>query len=186
MKLKRCNAVMGLLTIVLLLAHGGFEMVAFIRFLYNPVATKVFGLLILCALICHMITGMSIMMFSRDGTETGKYSRLNRGTIVQRASAIGILVFLFGHLNAFDLMNSHVGGAFSLIAAIILQALFFGCVFLHVGTSFSKALITLGILESLETKKRIDRVVWILLAIAYIAIMVVISKTFMMLWSMPH
>ena len=186
MKLKKSNAVLGLLTIVLLLIHSGFEMYAYIQFIYSPVVTKVLGLLILGALICHIITGMSIMMFSNEGTELRKYSGLIRGTILQRASAIGILVFLLGHLNAFAIMNSHVGGVFSLIIALIIQSLFFGCVFLHIGTSLSKAFITLGFLESLDTKNRIDKVVWIISAIAYIAIMVVIGKTFIMLWSMPQ
>lgn len=186
MKLKKYNAVLGLLTIVLLLVHSGFEMYAYIRFIYGPVVTKVLGGIILAALICHMITGMSIVMFSHDGAETRKYAGLNRGTIIQRASAIGTLVFLFGHTKAFDIMNSHIGGAFSLVLAIIIQALFFGCAFLHVGTSFGKAFITLGILESLTVKKRIDRVVWIILAIAYIAILAIICKTMFILWSMPH
>ena len=186
MKLKKCNAVLGLLTIILLLVHAGFEMYAFIRFIYSPVVTKVLGSCILVALLCHVITGMSIMMFSNDGTEIGKYSGLNRDTIIQRASAIGILVFLFGHLNAFSIMNSHIGGAFSLILALVFHGLFFGCAFLHIGTSLSKALITLGVLESLDTKKKMDRVVRIILAIAFIAIMVVISKTFIMLWSAPQ
>ena len=95
MKLKKANAIFGLLTIAMLLIHGGYEVYAYINLLYNPGVTKLLGLLILGALIIHMALGMGIMMFANDGSELRKYPKLNRGTIIQRASAIGILVFLF-------------------------------------------------------------------------------------------
>ena len=186
MKIKKANAIFALLTIVMLLVHGGYEVYAYINLIYNPGVTKVLSLMILVALIIHMILGMGIMMFANDGSELRKYPNLNKGTILQRASAIGIIAVLFGHLNAFEILNSHIGGAFSLILVIIIQALFFGSAFLHVGISLTKAFITLGFLESLETKKKIDKVIWAVLAIAFVVIMIVMCKTYIFLWSMPQ
>ena len=73
-----------------------------------------------------------------------------------------------------------------MILVIIIQALFFGSAFLHVGISLTKAFITLGFLESLETKKKIDKVIWAVLAIAFVVIMIVVCKTYIFLWSMPQ
>lgn len=185
MKLKKANAIFGLLTIAMLLVHAGYQMYAFIMFVYNPGVTKVLGALILIALILHMILGMSIMMFANDGSELKKYPKENKDTILQRVSAIGILVFLFGHLNAYEILTSHFGGVLSLIIALLIQALFFGCAFIHVGTSFSRAFVTLGLLESMETKKKIDLVVKVLLVILFIAIMIVLTQTYIALWSNP-
>ena len=186
MKIKKLNAIFGLLTIAMLLVHGGYEVYAYINLLYNPGVTKTLGLMILGALIIHMALGMGIVMFAHDGSELRKYPKQNKGTIIQRASAIGIIVFLFGHLNAFNILNSHIGGVFSLVLVLIIQALFFGSAFLHVGTSLSKAFITLGLLESIETKKKMDKAVWAILAIAFVVIMIVMGKTYIFLWSMPQ
>lgn len=184
MTLKKANAAFGLLTIVMLLVHVGYQMYAYINFVYAPEVTKLLGDLVMLCLIVHMVLGMSIMMFANDGTELKKYPKENKGTIIQRASAIGTLVFLFGHLKAYSILTSHVGGIWSFILAMLIQVLFFGCVFMHVATSFSKAFITLGWLESMDTKKKIDKVVWAISIIAFIAVIVVIGRTSYALWSM--
>ncbi len=186
MKLKKANAFFGLLTILLLLVHAGYEMVAYVKFLYNPFVTKLLSYLVLVALLIHMVLGMSIMMFANEGTDLSKYPKDNKGTIIQRASAIAMMVLVFGHINSFAILNSHFGGVFSLIVAVLIQVLFFGAVFAHVGTSFSRAFVTLGLLSSMEKKKVIDRIVWTLCAIAFVAIVIILTKTYIMLWSMPH
>ena len=184
MKLKKANALFGLLTILLLLVHAGYQMIAYVKFLYNPFVTKLLSYLVLGALLIHMVLGMSILMFAHDGSDLGKYPRQNRAVILQRASAIGILVFVFGHMKAYDILTSHFGGHFSLVLALLLQTLFFGSAFLHVGISFSRALITLGLLSSPEKKKILDWVVWVLCGIAFVVILIIMAKTYGMLWGM--
>ena len=185
MKLKKANAFFGLLTILLLLVHAGYEMYAYVNFVYNPGVTKLLSYLLLGALIIHIILGMSIMMFSRDTADLLQYPKENRSTILQRGSAIAMLALLFGHMKAYDILTSHFGGKLSLFLAIVIQALFFASVFLHIGTSFSKAFVTLGLLSSLKVKKGIDLVVWVICIISFILILGIIIQTYGMLWNMP-
>ena len=186
MKLKKANAIFGLLTIVLLLVHAGYEMYAYIKFIYAPFVTAFLSYLVLGALLVHMVLGMSIMMFAHDGADLKAYPKENRSVIIQRGSAIAMMVLVFAHIKAFDILQSHFGGIFSLILVVVLQAAFFAAVFLHVATSFSKAFITLGWLSTLEKKNAIDRVVSIICAIAFVAILIILTKTYYVLWSMPH
>jgi len=182
MKLKKANAAFGLLTIALLLIHVVYEVVAYIKFLYQPVVTKALGLAILIALLIHMILGMSIMMFAGDSKDLIKYPGENRRTILQRASAIAIMVLVFGHLNAYDILTSGAG-AISIIAAILIQVLFFAAVLLHVATSVSNAFVTLGLLTSMDKKKRIDRIVWAISIVAFIITACVVGHTYILLAS---
>lgn len=184
MKLKKANALFGLLTILLLLVHAGYQMIAYIQFCYNPGVTKILGYLILAALLVHMALGMSIMMFSKDSAEV-RYPKENKSVILQRGSAIAILVLVFAHLNAYEILMSHAGGIGSFVLVMLLQALFFGSIFTHIATSFSKAFITLGLLSSIKTKRYIDTVLWILLAAAFVFILLVMGKTYYALWSRP-
>ncbi len=182
MVLKKANAVFGLLTIALLLAHAGYEVVTYLLFLYDPVVTRVLGWCLIAAVSVHAILGMSIMMFAHDGSGLGKYRRENRRTILQRGSAIGIMVMVVLHLQCYALLKTGTPG---LIAAEVIQIVFFACIFTHVATSFSNAFVTLGALENLKTKKKIDMCVWVLCGICFLAASIVIGRTYIFLASMP-
>lgn len=183
MALKKANAATGLLTIALLLAHAGYQIVAFILFIYNPAVTRILAWSLVGAVSIHAVLGMSIVMFAHDGSELIRYPRENRRTIWQRASAIGILVMLVLHVQAYSILMSGTAG---LIAAEIIQFMFFTCVFAHIGASFSNAFVTLGWLGDMDKKKKIDRCVWIICGIIWAAAVIVVGRTYVTLAHMPH
>ena len=59
---------------------------------------------------------------------------------------------------------------------LLSEPLFFGVVITHVSVSFSKALITVGWLRSVEKQRVIDRVVYILGAVIFAAAVFFILK----------
>ena len=65
--------------------------------------------------------------------------------------------------------------AFVLVLAV--QIIFYASVLLHVAISAGNALITLGLVTSGKTRKKIDIVVWIICAVLYAAASVIIVKT---------
>ena len=181
MKLKKTNATLGLLTIVMLIIHAGYQMAAYVRFEHNEKVTMALGAAILVLMLLHIVLAMVIVMITGDGTDITAYPRDNVRTIVQRASAIGIMVFLAGHLYAYDILTSGPAG---LIAASIIQIIFFGMIFIHTATSLSNGFVTLGLLQS-ETKKQIlDRVVMALCTVAFAAICIITIRTYTMLAAM--
>ncbi|MBQ9179633.1 MAG: hypothetical protein IJ132_02390, partial [Firmicutes bacterium] len=126
MKLKKANAALGLLAIVILLVHAGYQVVAYLLFIYNPVVTQVLAWMTVGVVALHAIMGMGMVFFVHDGATVKSYPRANLRTILQRASAIGILVMLIFHIKAFAIMKSGTPG---LITAELIQFLFFTCVF---------------------------------------------------------
>ena len=178
MKLKKANAICGLAVILLLLLHAGYQMVAYVLFLYNPFVTKLFAWTLAGLLALHIIFGMSIVMFAHDGSELAKYPKENRRTILQRASAIAILILFVAHIYAFKVLTNPALGDSGLYIAGIIQILFFAAVFVHVAMSFSNAFVTLGWLTDLEHKKKIDKVVTVICVIAFIAATIIVLKTY--------
>lgn len=175
MKLKKANAALGLLAIAILLVHAGYQVVAYLLFIYNPVVTQVLAWMTVGVVAFHAIMGMSMVFFLHDGVTVKSYPRANLRTILQRASAIGIMVMLILHIKAFAIMKSGTPG---LIAVEFIQFLFFTSVFTHIGTSFSNAFVTLGLLEDMEKKKKIDRVTWVICAVLWAITVFVVGKTF--------
>ena len=182
MKLKKSNAALGLLSILILLIHAGYQIVAYIMFLYNPMVTKLLAWAAVAVISMHAVLGMSIVMFANDGSSITQYPRRNLGTILQRSSAIGIMIMLILHVKAYDILKSGTPG---LVAAEFIQLLFFSCVFTHIATSFSNAFVTLGLLENMDTKKKIDHVIWFICAVIWLAAVIVVGRTYIILASMP-
>lgn len=182
MRLKKANAALGLLSIAVLLAHAGYQVVAYLIFLYNPAVTSVLAWATAAVVAAHAVLGMSIVMFAHDGSTLGRYPSLNRRTLLQRASAIGIIVMLVLHVQAFDILRS---GTLGLVCAEAIQVLFFACVFTHVATSLGNALVTLGLLRSMDAKRKLDRIVWVACALLWAICTLVIGGTYPALAAMP-
>lgn len=175
MGLKKTNAALGLLTILLLIAHVIYQLIAYIMFLYNPLVTKLLAWSCLAVVAAHAVLSIYIVTSAHDRKLKVGYPGKNLRTILQRVSAMGIFVMLIGHTQVFRILMSDRGG---LAAAGIIQAIFFTCVFTHVGVSLSNAFVTLGWLDDMERKKKIDRFIWILFAILWLASMIIVGSTY--------
>ena len=64
--------------------------------------------------------------------------------------------------------NANAGNTPLVVLLLFAEVLFFAVVITHIATSFSAGLITLGILESREVQARIDKVVYVLGALAFL------------------
>ena len=182
MKLKKANAILGLLTMAILLIHAGYQVIAYVLFLYDPMVTRILAWATAGVCSLHAVLGMSIVMFRHDGSTAAQYPEANLRTVIQRASAIGMLVMLVLHVKAYDILKSGTPG---LIFAELVQVLFFSCVFAHIATSFTNAFITLGVLSDMERKKKNDRAVWVICVAAWAVCVFVIGRTYLILASMP-
>lgn len=181
MKIKKTNAILGLLAILILLAHAGYQVIAYILFIYNPLVTKLLGWATVAVVSMHAVLGMSMLMLVHDGGNAQAYPAMNMRTILQRASAIGIMVMLVLHIKAYDILTSGTPG---LIAAELIQLIFFSCTFTHIGTSFSNAFVTLGVLDDMDRKRKIDRVTYVICAVFWAVTVLVVGKTYAALAAM--
>ena len=178
MRLKKINAVLALLSMAALLLHVGYTVFCYLAFYYNPTLKIVTAIPFMVLACLHAVCGMAAVFMQADGTRLDLYPRLNMRTVLQRISAALIFPMLILHINTFRLMqmSKEAGNTFFLVLLLLSEPLFFGVVITHVSVSFSKALITVGWLRSVEKQRVIDRVVYILGAVIFAAAVFFILK----------
>ena len=91
MALKRCNALLGLLTILALFVHMGYNVYCYLKFYYNPTLSMLTAVPIIVFACLHAISGMCSVFLLGDGTRVSPYQKQNRRTVAQRVSAWEIL-----------------------------------------------------------------------------------------------
>lgn len=170
MKLKKTNALLGLLSIFLMILHISYSVFAYLTMYYNPVLKTVFSLPFIILVCLHAVSGMTTLFLQSDGGKISLYPKQNVKTILQRLSAALIFPFLILHLKTFSLMQASAekGMKFFIVLLIVAELLFFGIVITHIAVSFSNGLITLGLLSSRKTQKIIDKTMYIIGAFAFI------------------
>ena len=155
MKLKKISAALSLLSFAALILHMGYAAYAYLTLYYNPVLTKAIAIPLIVLTCLHAVAGMSSVFLLSDGTRADLYPKKNRRTIIQRITAAFIFPLLILHINTFSLM---------LIAA---QILFYAVFITHAGVSFSKALITLGIIASAKAQRVTDKIIYALCGVLF-------------------
>ena len=179
MKLKKINAALGLLSIAAMLLHIGYTVFAYLAFYYNP-TLKLLTAIPFMALAClHAVCGMLTLFLQSDGTRLELYPKQNARTILQRVSAALMLPLLILHINTYGLLASTAeAGRWLWFALLMLsQPLFYGVALTHVAVSVTRGLITLGLLSSSDRQKRIDRVIYVLGALAFAVATFVVLRT---------
>ena len=179
MKLKKLNAALALLATALLLAHLGYNVYTYLTFRYNPGPLRLLANAASIVICLHAVLGMSLVFLMGDGTRLAGYSRMNLRTVLQRVSAALLFPLLLPHVKSFSLLQSAAaeGQMFQFALLIALEVLFFADVILHIATSFTRALITLGWLQKPQTQRTLDRVVWVLSAVVFLAAAVAVVRT---------
>ena len=178
MKLKKTNAVLGLLSIAAILAHIGYQIYAFLTLTYNP-TMKILTAVPFMVLAClHAVCGMMTVFTQTDGTRLDLYPKQNKRIILQRATAAMIFPLLILHLNTQGLLRSasEAGQWFGFVLLLISQPVFYAVVLTHIAVSLSKGFITLGWLTSTEKQKALDRVVYVICAIAFVIATIAVLK----------
>ena len=179
MRLKKINAALGLLSIAAMLLHIGYTVFAYLAFYYNPTLKLLTAIPFMVLACLHAVCGMLTVFIQSDGTRLELYPKQNARTILQRVSAALMLPLLILHINTFGLLQSSAeAGQWIWFALLMLsQPLFYGVVQTHIAVSVTRGLITLGWLSSTEKQKVIDRVVYILCALAFVVSPFVVVRT---------
>ncbi len=179
MKLKKINAALGLLSIVAMLVHIGYTVFAYLAFYYNPTLKLLTAVPFMVLACLHAVCGMLTVFLQADGTRLDLYPKQNARTILQRASAALMLPLLILHINTYNLLRSTAEAGQWLWFALLMfsQPLFYGTVLTHVAVSVTRGLITLGLLASSERQRRVDRVVYVVCAVAFAVATFVVLRT---------
>lgn len=143
MEKRKINAVVSLLTTILLLVHAIFLSIHMLSGGRTAKPAGFLGWILMGLVLAHALISMDLLLSAHAETENRKgkiYPKMNVSTIVQRVS--GILMVPATAL--------HVAGATGMMTPpplvhVIVPPLFFAIVLSHIAVSTSKAFITLGI-----------------------------------------
>ena len=100
MKLKKINAVLGLLIVLSLCGHAGTMGFSLWTGWYSFLLCKSLAKITISLLVLHVFCSLCLFFFVHDGAGL-KYSKCNVSTILQRISALLILGLLHIHMKAY-------------------------------------------------------------------------------------
>ena len=166
MLMRKINAVVSLLTAVLLLNHGIFNAVRMISRGTIEKSVTFTSWILFGLMLAHAVISIDLAISAHSETEKQKnksYPKLNAATIFQRISGMVLIVFA----------GLHAAGAAGFMTPpklvhAILPPLFFTIALAHVAVSTSKAFITLGI-GNAKFVKAVDIVIKVICAATLIA-----------------
>lgn len=168
-KLKKINAAMAFLVILSLCGHAGTMCFSLWTGWYNLLIAKTLAYITVTLLAFHVLCALILFFFVHDGANL-KYPKKNMATILQRASAIIMLALLYVHTISYS--GAATGETLTVGQTIfycLTELLFFASVMTHIAVSFSKGLITLGLVSSAETVHKIDIAAYIICALVMLA-----------------
>ncbi len=166
--IKKCNAVCSWILTLFLAGHFISMSYSMLTGWYDYAICKMLARGTAAVAVLHIVISMVILLFLNEGTDLGKYPRRNLRVILQRASGLVIIALLHLHVKAFGFIVQ--GAALSgseKLWIFLTEFLFFAAIFLHLGVSFSRSLITMGWLSSDTLERRIDRGIWILCGLCF-------------------
>ena len=162
--MKKTNAAVSLITILLLFVHTAYNTYCYLAFYYNPVLKIVLSIPLIVCVCIHAVLGMWSVFMNNDAAGADFYHQYNRETCIQRISAALIFPLLILHIKTYGFMTAAAVSSHRILLFLLIvsEVLFNLVVFTHTAVSFSRALITLGWLSSSESKRRIDRLMYII------------------------
>lgn len=169
MKMKKINSVITLALILSLLGHIGVMTYSLWTGWYVYSICKFFPRAALALLLVHILLSIIIFFFAHDGSDL-KYARLNIGTILQRATAIIMMIFIHFHMKAYaHVVTGQVLSCGMTAFRMITEFLFFAAALAHIAVSTGKAFITLGLARSEKAIQTINKVSYSICTILLLA-----------------
>lgn len=191
MTLKKFNAVCSWILIALLIVHITISLVYMLTGIYNVNVTMMAARALSATCVVHILVSLTVVFILRDRADRSRYGSqkaksyraLNIRTMIQRISGVSLLLMIHFHISTF---KSFIYGGVPLttgskIGVFLIEALFFGDVLLHLAVSFSRSCISLGLLRSETTEKKLDRIVFFICGALFVFIIVSLT-IFLVKW----
>lgn len=183
MFIKKINAVCSWIITGILLGHLGTMSYSMLTGWYDYTICKRLAYATAIVVAIHVLLSLLLVFFFHDGVNFSKYKKQNRQTIMQRASGLVIVALLHLHTKAFGFIASGMAlSAADKCFLLVTEFLFFGAIFAHLGVSFSRSLISMGIIRSDTAQKRVDCLLGIFCVLLFVITMVALTK-FVVPWT---
>lgn len=154
MRVKKINSVLSIFTIVVIVMHIAFSCRTLLTGWYSKEISYVLPMLLYVTVGVHAMLSMYIVFLVHDESSVTKYKKQNISTVIQRLSAILMLVMLHPHISIFSQFKP--GATFEpsmAIPTILVESVFYIAVLSHIALSIPKCVVSLGLLHSEESLK---------------------------------
>ena len=161
--IKKWNAVCSWVLTLFLLGHMLTMSIPMLTGGHDYSDCQILARGIVATVLIHVVLCIVSYYPRRGMLNFHRYRKENRRLITQRISGIVILVLLYPHMRILHLIISGAsfsGGAKFLV--LVTEILFAGAAFLHLSVSFSRSMLTLGLLKNDRMEKLVDYVTWII------------------------
>lgn len=149
---------------------------------YNYIICKTLARATGIAISIHAILSIIVVLFLHDGTKVGYYAKKNTKTMIQRITAIMILIFVHLHVKAFGFIVEEAAlSVAEKVFILVTEYVFFGANFMHLTVSFSKSLITMGLLRS-DAKEKLINKIMLVINVVLMCISVISLTLFIVKW----
>ena len=161
--IKKWNAVCSWMLTLFLLGHMLTMSIPMLTGGQDYSDCQILGGGIVATVLIHVVLCIVSYYPRRGILNFHRYRKANWRLITQRISGIVILILLYPHMRVLHLIISGAsfsGGAKFLV--LVTEILFAGAAFLHLSVSFSRSMLTLGLLKNDRMEKLVDYVTWII------------------------
>ena len=142
---------------VLFVAHLGIMTFSMFTGWYDFKICNIVGYAALGLICVHAFCSVIVLFFLHDGAALDQSPSENFQTILQRASAIALLILIHPHMVNYEFMGTgELLSNSEVIFRIVLELLFLITVVIHVSTSFSKSFVSLGLASSQRAVDRLN------------------------------
>ena len=161
--IKKWNAVCSWMLTLFLLGHMLTMSIPVLTGGQDYSDCQILAGVIVATVLIHVVLCIVSYYPRRGVLNFHRYRKENWRLITQRISGIVILILLYPHMRVLHLIISGAtfsGGAKFLV--LVTEILFAGAAFLHLSVSFSRSMLTLGLLKNDRMEKLVDYVTWII------------------------
>lgn len=183
MVIKKLNAVCSWILIALLLVHIFTTLLYMAADIYNLQLMMKVPRILAMVCILHICFSLWIVFFMHDGSKFDRYGKLNQRTFMQRLSGLLILALVHLHVKIFASFiydHSALSPARKLLVFVV-EMMFFAAIYVHLECSFSRSLITMGLIRSEKTEHAIDIAARTFSAV-FFALTFIILARFLITW----
>lgn len=183
MTVKKLNAVCSWVLLALLIGHVATTTAFLLTGWFDMKLFVVLPRILAVVCVIHVCLSLFIVFFLHDGSDVSKYGKMSQRTIVQRASGLLILALVHPHVKLF---SSFIYEGLPLtglqkLGVFLVEILFFGSVFTHIECSFSRSLISMGLIRTDAAEKRVDYAARTLCALLFAFTMFSLAR-FLIFW----
>lgn len=179
--MRKINASLILLTILILIVHGAMSGLCMLGVIHCKGIIYILGSIVSLILILHIV--ISLILMVKTGTKKPPikfYGNLNKATIFQNMTGILIIIIVPIHVFLGEMQQFSIKPPLNTLTIVhgISEIVFITLICIHLYVGIPRLLVTYGCLNSTKVYTKCEKIVSIVLGLAWLFLTIGIIKYF--------